>query len=229
MASRQINILKIVNDIIKYTDDTLPDTMTNFADVLINKSAELWSVKAKNASPWGSQYSSTLKTEKTSSGSSVFVDEQHKNYYYVNMVENGVKSWSIKDALLNGKAARRNQAKYGRVFVIVPFRHRTPGRTKSTSSFSGVLPNDIYEQAKSGVTFGKDYGKLAGLKRYGSEKHGKFLTFRMVTQKTKGWIYPSKPATPVFNEVADKTEEMIRKSIIKMAQGFSKDVEKNFK
>lgn len=240
MPVREINIFKVAERLFEKSADLMPRVATNFANMMIDKAAELWTMKAKNAperkdgspSLWGERYANTLRTDYiTGKGgrARVYADESSPDYKFVSMVEDGVTEWSIKDALLAGKAARRNQALYGTVFVRVPFRYRVPGKTKETSSFAGIMPLDVYEKAKKGTTLGKEYGRHAGLVRFGGSLHGQFMTFRTVSQKSTGWMYPHKQATPVFEEVVEKVEKMIEGAMLNMMRGLMKDLEKEGK
>lgn len=238
MPVREINLMDVVQRVFDKTVEIMPETSVNFANMMIDKAHELWTLRAKNApkrkdgspSIWGERYANTLKvnyiTSKKGGTASVFADEGHPDYMFTEFVENGINTWSIKDALLSGKAARRNQALYGTVFVRVPFRYRVPGRTKETSSFAGIMPQDIYEQAKAGIRLGKESGKYAGLVKVTHTPHGQYMTFRTVSQKTQGWWYPHKPATPVFEEVKARVEKMMEGALLNFLQGFMKDIKK---
>lgn len=240
MPPKVVNIPEVVQKLFEKTMEIMPDTTVNLANVLVDKIHELWTLKAKNApvrkdgspSLWGERYARTLKVEYASGNNSsakVYADESSDDFMFVELVENGVTQWSIKDALLSGKAARRNAAKYGVTFVRVPFRWRVPGTVRQTSSFAGIMPQDVYELAKSGKTVGEEHGNLAGLRRVGGKRHGQFMTFRTVSQKSKGWIYPNISATPVFEDVSRKAEEMIAKALENFVRGFMKDMAKEGK
>jgi hypothetical protein len=60
--------------------------------------------------------------------------------------EDGYGPWDMKPMLLSGPKARTTQG--GDRFNIIPFRHATSGDDQSTH-FSGVMPPDIYEQARN--------------------------------------------------------------------------------
>lgn len=235
MPVREINIIEIAQRVFDKTVEIMPKTTTNLANILIDKAQELWQLKAKNTptkkdgypSLWGERYASAIKVDYATTGSGrarVYADESDPNYMFVNIVENGITQWSIKDALLAGKAARRNKAIHGTAFVHVPFRYRIPGVTRETSSFAGIMPVDIYEKAKAGIRLGQESGKYMGLVKYSSGVHSQYLTFRTVSQKSKGWIYPNRPSTPIFSEITQKVEKMFEDTILKFLKGYMKDI-----
>jgi len=239
MPVREINIIPIVNRVLEASQELFPTAVVDIANLLIDKSYEYGRNEAilrpqrKDGSPslWGERYANTLKVETmTGKGGTarVYVDESHPDYLFVEMVENGVNTWSIKEALLAGKAARRNKALYGTAFVRVPFRYHTPTKQRVSSTFAGVMPLDVYEAAKKDVSLGKEYGQFAGLKKYGEGVHSQYFTFRTVSANSKGWIFPNKPATPVFSDVEKRVERMIEKAMVDLIKGVEKDLKKQF-
>lgn len=242
MAVRNMNIdfQGILDSIFTMSQKQFPQSTAGMANLLLDKAYQYWRAKAQSSGGWGERYANTLKIQPmTGVGGtgSVYVDEKHPDAKFVYMMENGVASWSIKDALLEGKAARRNKAKYGTLFVRVPFRYRTPSKMKKTSAFAGVMPNDIYKLVKGGATLktaGRVFGEtsktpyLSGLKRYGGALHGQYMTFRTVSEKSQGWQYPKIPAKPIFPKVMEKVEKMIAGTMVRMIQGFSDDIKKEF-
>jgi hypothetical protein len=242
MATREINVYPMLVQIFEHTKKTFPKATARFANYMIGQAHEMWDIKAKNSGPWGERYASTLEREdmpvsrQPMGTAKVFQNEEHANALFAELVENGVSSWSISDALIEGTVARRNEAKYGTRFVNVPFRFRVPGGVQATSSFAGVMPKDIYEIVKTGERLDAglietEKGKVidvAGLQRYGGEKHGQYMTFRTVTRTTPEWRYPDKNATPVFQEVEARFQKMLQGMLENMLKGFEKDLVKKF-
>lgn len=239
MPVREINIDEAIMKVLDKTMEIMPETTINLVNMLTDKAHELYVLEAKNTptrkdgspSLWGEKYASTIKTQhvvgKVGGIAKVFVDEQDKNFRFVEHVEKGIEQWSIKDALLKGKAARRNQSLYGRTFVIVPFRYRVPGRMRPTSSaFAGIMPVDVYKKAKQGEKISKDYGHLAGLTKVSEGVHSQYMTFRMVTPDSKGWVYPKKAPQKVFEKVQKKIDKMVEGTIVNFINGFLKDIKK---
>jgi hypothetical protein len=234
---RQINIPPVTFDMVfKKVSEMFPDLMEKSTNYIADQAYAFWRNRAltepkrKDGSPslWGEKYAETLKVEKSTDGkgAKVFVDENHPSFMFVELVENGVTVWSIKNALLSGKAARRNKALYGTVFVRVPFRYRVPGVSKETSTFAGIMPKDIYNTVKKGVALGKEYGRYAGLVKMGGPLHSQYMTFRTVTESSQGWFYPSKPAVDVFQKVKKKVEQMIEETVENIITGFLRDLQK---
>lgn len=234
MANKLFNIFdadSATDAIVSYLEQVAPDALQDYVNKMLDFSFQLWTAEAKNSGPWGDRYASTLKVEYARAGASegrVYSDEAHPNAMFANIVENGMKSFSIKDALLAGKAARRNKAKFGRAFVHVPFRWRTPkdnDQSKTYSSFAGQLPEEIYQIAKSGGRVTVDMAEsagdknLAGLKRFGGSLHGQYLTFRTVSEKSQGWRHPGAAATPVYPSVEKIVQAQVQKTILKYIDG----------
>lgn len=241
MPVREIDIAAMVNKIFDATMDLMPSTSTHLTNMLVDKAHKLWTQEAQisttkqdgNLSRWGEKYASTLQVKhisgKSGGTAKVYVDERDENYRFVEYVEEGIKTWSIKDALKKGKAAQRNlrKSKTGMWYVHVPFRYRTPGAGRATSSvFAGIMPQDVYEKAKRGEKIGGEYGKLAGLAKVSEGIHSQYLTFRTVSEKSKGWQYPEKPPQHIFEKVQSKVESMVEKTIANFIEGFLKDIKK---
>lgn len=239
MTVREINLNPVLKRIFEKTKVVMPKATAHLANSIVDWAHAMWHKDASESGPWGPRYASALKADmmkSTGDGEArVYADEEHANFLFVNLVEDGITSWSIKDALLEGQAARRNEAKYGTRFVRVPFRWRVPGKEKKTSSFAGVMPKDIYEDAKSGIPIvdrtikvGKRAVDISGLKRFGGEKHGQYMTFRTVSEKSDGWQYPPRAATPVFDQVVAKVEKMLEGMIVNMIKDYEKDIIQTF-
>lgn len=216
--------------------EEFPELLEGAAPLIADQGLAYWQKVARLApkkkdgskSSWGEKYARTIRAEATNTGARVYVDETDPDYMYVEMVEDGVTVWSIKNALLEGKAARRNKALYGTVFVRVPFRWKTPGMTQPSSKvkFTGTMSKDIYKKVKAGEKMGIEMGNMAGLKKMGGPMHSQYMTFRTVSEKSAGWLFPSKPATPVFEKVKKKIEQMINETIQNIIEGFLKDLQK---
>lgn len=204
--------------LMSFLSGSFQEHVRTFVVVLGQDALEIWKSEAKN-SVWGEQYASALKMTETGDGVVIEPDSTNANYKFYLMTEEGVRPWSIRDALLNGKAAARNMAMYGTLFVHVPLRQRTPtaGPTKVTSSFAGVMPKNIYQMSKSGQQV-SDAGNLTGLKRYGANNHGQYMTFRTVSEKTPkdAWQHPGSAPDPIFSERVEKAvDSYINAAVIK--------------
>jgi hypothetical protein len=198
----------------------LENQASGLANTIADMAAQFWRGEAIAASPWGDKYANAIRVDPSTGGQEarVYVDEeqvdersQRPAIMFVNMVEEGMRSFSIKEGLLNSKRVKTTTK--GIRYIIVPFRYRTPKKNqKPASGFAGVMPKDVYALVKSGVPLrGKDYGHMAGLKRYDNEAggHGQFFTFRMVTEKSQGWQHPGVRPTPVFEKVLTQVQQMV--------------------
>lgn len=196
-----------------------------FLEYLQEISLSIWANTAiEENKSWGPMYASALRKSKSGDVARVYVDESDSRYKFVEMMEEGVKPWSIRDALLNSKKVR--YSKTGARYIAVPFRWKTPtqqGGEKPLSSFAGNIPRDVYQIVKAGGRLGGGWGNLSGLKRYGSEKHSQYMTFRMVSDNTptSKWQHPGKRATPVYDKVypmiIDKVNQSLEDMGVKMA------------
>lgn len=239
MPIREINVINILNQVLAASSEMFPNAAKDIANTMIDLSYQMWRDtaitmtrnKSGGQSGWGQKYADTLKVDYITGKegtAKVYVDDKSPDYMFVEMVENGVTTWSIKDALLEGKAARKNKAKYGTAFVRVPFQWHTPTTKPISSFYAGTMPTDIYKKAKSGQKIGKEYGNLAGLKKYGKGVHSQYMTFRTVSENSKGWIYPSKPKTDVYETVKKRVERMMEQAIISLIKGVGDDLQKKF-
>lgn len=187
---------------------------------------------------WGRKYAAAIQFEPASKGSGrarvwadVAADDKTtrvSNAIWVGIVEKGIKSWSIRDALLASKRVKRSRD--GGRYIIVPFRWRTPaGYKKSSEVFTGTMSKDIYKIVKTGVRLkGEEYGHMEGMQRYGGSLHGQYFTFRVVSDKTptSAWQYPETPGTPVFEKVRAKVSGLIAATISDYIRGFVEDAKK---
>jgi hypothetical protein len=76
-----------------------------------------WVSQAINAKGWGTKYAGAIKYELSDKKGEVYLDdsiidkESNKpNIMFAKMMEDGVKSWSIKDALLKSDKAKQNSS-----------------------------------------------------------------------------------------------------------------------
>ncbi len=237
---RMINIPSdTMTQVFERIAEEFPDQMEKGTNYIANKILGFWKNtaittpenKQGGTSGWGKLYAETIIMEESTGGkgAKVYVDEKHPSYRYVKLVEEGVTVWSIKNALLKGKAARRNKALYGTVFVRVPFRWRTPSMSEPGrgTKFAGMMNEDVYEKVKGGEALGKEYGKMAGMVKMGGPLHSQYMTFRTVSEKSKGWFFPSKPGYNVFERVKKRTEQMLDAMVKRMIIGYLRNLQKD--
>jgi hypothetical protein len=233
---REIDVL---GPLFKSIAEVAPTAAISFVNQLGTDAANYWRDLAEGASDWGERYASTITfvpARNVDGEVRVFADEIHPNFKFVQFMEGGIKSWSIKDALLRGKVAQRNLTKYGVLFVTVPFAHRTPRASKSEkagSSFASIMPEQIYNIAKSGGRVDESTAtsagnkNWAGLQKYGEGAHGHYMTFRTVSEKSTGWQYPEVPATPVFEQVQAMLDRHIAESMDSFVKAMIKLVQED--
>lgn len=155
---------------------------------------------------------------------------------YARLVENGRKRWSIKEALLkNAKHRDENGQPYAIVFMrkgtpdaqhIKPMPeevHRMVSKIDFNSSLRKIGTFGMTEEEiKKGKERGWKSGLYEGLTRVGRKHHEQYGTFRVVTKKSQGWIYPTVPKSPVFEQTMSRMAPRI-KTI--MQKGVVKDLE----
>jgi hypothetical protein len=191
-----------------------PREAADLCNGIVARTAEYWSLSLQDASPWGARAAATLgvdRMEGEDGEASVSHDPEHPEAMFYRMVEDGVRSWSIKDALLRGKRAKKSKS--GERYATVPFRWRTPGKLRPTRSFAGVMTSDARQLAMAGKIVGPEHGHLAGLKRYGEAPHARYMTFRSVSERSEGWQYPAIPATPVYERVEAAVERLASEAV----------------
>jgi len=177
---------------------------------------ELYDTPTGRHKGWGIKAGETIKYNVRGSKVKIYADEKEidprtgkKKILFVNIIEDGISSWSIKEALLNSSRVRIS--KHGVKYVRVPFRWRIPNNQQKSAYFAGVMPDEVYNIVKGGKTRlkGIEYGHMAGLARYGTKGHYQYFTFRTVSEKSQGWQYPNIAPTPVYRKVLKQIEQMI--------------------
>ena len=217
-------LIKAVNKML----EMFPEKLSGFLNLLAYNARDIWAEDAINASPWGTKYASALAVEPASPGgeiAKVYVDDSVETVagrgkkpasLFVNMMEFGVKSWSIKKALMKSK--RVKVSSQGIKYITIPFRQRTPeGKGKSqkkSSEFAGVMSSQIHALVEGGgAVKGEKYGHMAGLTKVEKPGHSQYFTFRTVTQDTEGWMHPGKAKTAVYEKSLKKIQKMIQENI----------------
>jgi hypothetical protein len=157
----------------------------------------------------------------------VYADEDNK---YVNFIENGVKRFDMKPGLINGPKSR--QGKNGR-YNIVFFRKGVPGtqhiQTMAQTTYKKIGQLSKEEVVKRYKTVGvgdkiqmktktvkkrtktKTSKSPEGLQKIGSRGHSQYGNFRVVSQKSSGWIYPGVPPVKIYSIVARNIKPRVKK------------------
>lgn len=218
----------VLNDeIIDKIQKNLPLVVVDLINQIGTTAKNIWKTEAVAASSWGDKYAQAIDMKPATPNGNALVylnsetiDQKSGKpaLMFAMMVENGVEPWSIKNALLESDKVRTTI--HGIKYIIVPFPWRTPakkGQGRPAAKFGGrIMPNDIYKIIKGGGRLESDsekYGHMAGMVKYSKNNHSQYMTFRMVTENSKGWQHPGKPATPVFERVAAQVERMIEETL----------------
>ncbi len=220
----------IANDI----NTALPGIM----DLIVYGVRDFWRDEAQNSGTgWGAKYSSAIQAKVTGDKGEVFVDESlidktsgKSNMLFVSLVENGMKSFSIKDALLKSDKAKVGPA--GIRYIHVPLPVRTPKTNKGTkmaSKFGGrEMSQQAYKILKEGGRFSgklKSGEEVSGLTRYVTrQRHSQYGIFLTVSEKSSGWVHPGVPESPVYPKVLDE----INQKVGEILSNFMKDVVREY-
>jgi hypothetical protein len=151
--------------------------------------------------------------------------------------------------LLN--SPRTRMGKHGK-YNIVPFRHGSPGAQHMRNlpiavyeKAKNLNKGDIAKRYRTigiGETLtlkggsekkrihsrsrglkGKRGGSIyEGLLRAGSPRHTSYVTFRVISRRSTGWIYPGSPPMNIFSTVEKKVSPIVNKI---MKEGFKADIE----
>lgn len=195
--------------------------------------------KAKNG--WKNEYIKSIHINfENEMSSEVYADENK----YIDFIEDGVKRFDMKPGLINGPNSR--QGKNGR-YNIIFMRKGIPG-TQHIQNMPVVTYQKIKKMSKEGLV--KRYNtigignvmqlktkqvkkrtknkseKYEGLQKIGSKGHSQFGTFRVVSKKSEGWIYPGSSSIKIFSTVSRKVEPKVKKIL---QDGLKMDIEAGLK
>lgn len=231
-------VAKIVNAI----DAAIP----GLVEIVTDNTEKTWKGLAKDAGGWGVKYAKAIRSEYASGTGRVYIDSAMKdkgsnkpNLMFAKMMEEGVKTWSIKDALM--KSDKAKIGKDGIKYIIVPFPVATPRKSGSghkSSVFGGrEMSGDIHKLVKAGlrapegssvtVTTSRKTSEVSieGLTRYNTRtRHSQYGMFRRVSEKSKGWQYPSVAPTPIY----PKVKQYVDKRIGEILEQYCRDLVKEF-
>ena len=218
--------------------NAINDSFPGIIGLITQTVAEEWRAEAKNAGGWGTKYATAVDYKIDDTTGEVFLNGEKidknvgKPYLmFAMMMERGVSSWSIKDALMKSDKAKTGPD--GVRYITVPMPVRTPAKNKATSPAKQFgkreMTNDIHRIVKSKgriksaqLESGQD---VSGLTRYITrQKHESYGIFRRVSKKSKGWNYPNIPAEPVFKSVLDNVNKIVSEAISQ----FCSDIVKEF-
>jgi hypothetical protein len=221
----------------------IEDGMPGVIQVLAQGTVETWRGMARDRGGWGEKYAKAIKSEVSGNAAEIFVDEDVMDktsnkplIMFAKMIEEGVKSWSIKDALLASDKAKIGPS--GIKYIIVPFpvaapRHASAGQGRS--HFGGrEMTAEMYKIVKSGgkITEGtlksgdRDID-ISGLSKYNTRQlHSQYGIFRCVSEKSQGWQYPGKGPDPVYPEVLEYVNKQVRDVVAAFCKAIVKEFDK---
>jgi hypothetical protein len=203
--------------------EAINEGMPGVIEILTQGMRDHWKSEAKNSGTgWGNKYAQAVVAEVTGTKGMVYIDEEmidkgskKPNAMFVRLVEEGVKSWSIKDALLASDKAKTSST--GIRYIVVPFPVRTPAKKsqgKMASKFGKrEMTKAAHDIVKSGGKFSgklKSGQEVSGLTKYVTKKfHSQYGMFLTVSEKSKGWQYPNIGETPVFPSVISEVNKRV--------------------
>jgi hypothetical protein len=203
-------------------------SMPGLVDLMTADTEDAWKTLAADAGGWGTKYAKAIKSTFNGEEGSVFIDESsvdpqsgQPNVVFMRKLELGVKTWSIKAALLASEKCK--VGKDGVKYIIIPFPVATPrkgGGGHKGSEFGGrEMSSDIHKLVKAGenapegstVTVTTSSGSrevnISGLTQYNTRQlHSQYGIFRRVSPESSGWQYPNISPQPIFDSVIKYVE-----------------------
>lgn len=173
---------------------------------------------------WKQRYADSIKEEPTQNPLESTLSTDDK---YAHFIEDGVRRFDMKPGLLKGKKVAH-----------VPFRHFIPGTNQRTQMSKVVY--DRVKKLKYGKRItGEEWhnigrysrvisvrghlqkkdmaetksGMYEGLIKENTQGHTEYKTFRTVSRKSVGWIYPGSPAVKVFSKITRKVGPRVKEII----------------
>lgn len=204
--------------------EAIDDSMPGVINVLAYGMQEFWKQEAKDSGTgWGNIYANAIKVKQNGDDMEIYVDQDmidkssnKPNMMFVKMVEQGQRSFSIKDALLASDKAKVGPD--GLKYITVPFPVSTPRKKDQgspASKFGGrEMTREMHKIVKSGGKLKSGILKtgenVAGLTRYVTQqRHSQYGIFRRVSEKSQGWIHPGRGPSPVFPSVVAEVNKRI--------------------
>lgn len=204
------------------------DSVPGLISVLTRGMAEHWKQAAMDAGGWGNKYAGAISYTIDKDSGEIFLDDKKTdqssgkpNMMFAKMVEEGMKSFSIKEGLMKSEHVKRG--KNGVKYIVVPFPVAVPRGIKNMKESKQFGGREMTQEAHKLVkTEGKYIGALAtggdtfgsGLVRYTTRQfHEAYGMFICVNENSRGWIHPGVMANPVFPKVIEEVNKKIAELI----------------
>jgi len=213
-----------------------------------------WVEAVQRAKLWSGEkdaYAASIQWQMTGA----FSAEVASNYRYAEEIENGRPARDLKKML--DTSLKTRLSKKGKRYLIIPFRHQTPGH----AALGPSMPQHVYNVARklkpstvigqkqrlSGTgasdvktrrlltvnqnvyTWGDQLGagmmgpnpkgkadRFAGMVRFsttspGGKKSSTYMTFRVMTEDSKGWIIPPRPGLYIVRQVVQRMQPLAQR------------------
>ncbi len=147
-------------------------------------------------------------------------------------IQDGYAPFDMKPGFL--KSPKAKMSKEGKKYLIIPFRHMTPGSTGPGKKMSA----GVHRAAKKGISFKDQYGTKEDPSDFGlvnsrdyawqngpfagmtnivdpEKKHSVFLTMRVVSEKSapNAWWHPGVEANDVIGATVDYVTPYIKEGL----------------
>lgn len=128
-------------------------------------------------------------------------------YNYLSVIEQGRGAYSIKDALMRSPRTRKGQT--GR-YIVIPM----PAKADNESPVLKRKGLSLDAEGKTRISYkGMQPGSSGTVRMAQNVKGGKVQTasmkFVVVSERSKGWIYPAIKANPISQKLQSEVDTML--------------------
>jgi hypothetical protein len=220
--------------------EAIEKAMPGVVQTIAQGTTEFWQSEAGSRGGWGEKYARAVKYRVTGTSAEIYADESmmdktsnRPNYMYVKMIEEGMKSFSITQALLASEKAKTSAD--GIKYMVVPFPVAVPRRESSgkmRSQFGGrEMTSQMHSILRSGgrlttgtVKSGSREVSVAGLTQVTTKQfHSQYMMFRVASAAGKEWIHPGASPDPVFPDVLDFLNRQIQDCLSEFCRAVVKE------
>lgn len=233
----QIDLAPIITNIQAVFDGTVLPNLQQEVWKIAQMAQTEWMTAIGHAHLWAGEkdnYSSTIDIQMTGPYSAL-VDSDYK---YAEQIETGRPPYDLKKMLQTSNKTRMSKA--GKKYLIIPFRHnvasmpkevriaakqlapsRVTGMGTRVSATGVTVPQAKYAwggRLKAGAAPGM-LRKHAGMVRFDISTpkmaRSSYLTFRVMSETSAGWIIPAQPGQHIVKGVVDKLRPMAEAAFAK--------------